>query len=70
MRDYRTSHRRIVALIESLPDAALVKLGRFTWTGPSWTLSDYFRANTAAHYRWAYRRIRSWWRAQAKRTVG
>jgi len=27
-----------------------VTLGRFSWTGKSWTLSDYLRASTAAHY--------------------
>ena len=45
-------------------DADLVTLGRFSWTGPSWTLSDYLRASTAAHYLWARTRIRRWLRAQ------
>jgi hypothetical protein len=63
MRDYRSYHERVVALIESLPDADLVTLNRFSWTGPSWTLSDYLRASTAAHYLWARTRIRRWWRA-------
>jgi hypothetical protein len=65
-RDYRSYHERVVALIESLPDSDLVTLGRFSWTGPSWTLSDYLRASTAAHYLWARTRIRRWWRAQQK----
>jgi hypothetical protein len=64
--DYRTHHRRVVALIETVPEADLVTLQRFSWTGPSWTLSDYLRASTAAHYLWARTRIRRWWRAQAK----
>jgi hypothetical protein len=64
MRDYRSYHERVVGLIESLPDADLVTLQRFSWTGPSWTLSDYLRASTAAHYLWARTRIRRWWRAQ------
>ena len=64
MRDYRSYHKRVVGLIESLPDADLVTLQRFSWTGPSWTLSDYLRASTAAHYLWARTRIRRWWRAQ------
>lgn len=64
LQDYHLTHERIVALIETLPDADLMTLGRFAWTGPSWTLSDYFRANTAAHYLWARTRIRRWWRAQ------
>lgn len=64
LRDYRSSHERVVALIEALSDSDLVTLGRFSWTGPSWTLSDYLRANTAAHDFWARTRIRRWWRAQ------
>ena len=66
MRDYRSYHERVLALIETLPDADLVTLRRFSWTGPSWTLSDYLRAGTAAHYLWARTRIRRWWRAQRK----
>jgi len=64
LRDYRSYHERVVALIKALPDADLVTLGHFSWTGPSWTLSDYLRAATAAHYLWARTRIRRWWRAQ------
>jgi hypothetical protein len=64
MADYRSYHERVVALIEAIPDSDLVTLGRFSWTGPSWTLSDYLRASTAAHYLWARKRIRRWWRSQ------
>ena len=66
MSDYRSYHARVVELIEALPDVDLVTLRRFSWTGPSWTLSDYLRASTAAHYLWARTRIRRWWRAQQK----
>jgi hypothetical protein len=65
LRDYRSYHDRIVALIASLSDPDLVTLGRFSWTGPSWTLSDYLRASTAAHYLWARTRIRRWRRLLA-----
>jgi len=68
--DYAEYHQRVVDLIERLPDADLVTLGRFAWTGPSWTLSDYLRASTAAHYLWARTRIRRWWRAQAGAGAG
>ena len=61
--EYAAYHARVVALIESLPDADLITLRRFSWTGPSWTLSDYLRACTAAHYLWARTRIRRWARA-------
>ena len=63
LHDYESYHQRLVALIETLPDIELVTLRRMAWTGPSWTLSDFLRANTAAHYRWARMRIRRWWRA-------
>jgi hypothetical protein len=66
LNDYRSYHERTIALIESLPDSDLVTLGRFSWTGPSWTLSDYLRASTAAHYLWARTRIRRWWKKQSK----
>ena len=65
--DYQSYHARTVALIKTLSDDDLVTLGRFSWTGPSWTLSDYLRASTAAHYLWARTRIRRWWRVQEKR---
>jgi hypothetical protein len=63
--DYRSYHERMVALIKTLSDADLITLERFSWTGPSWTLSDYLRASTAAHYLWAHVRIRRWWRKRA-----
>jgi hypothetical protein len=59
-RDYVAYHDEIVALIETLPDSDLLAIGRFTWTGPSWCLSDYLRASTVAHYLWARTRIRRW----------
>ena len=39
--DYHSYHERVVNLIKTLSDADLVTLGRFSWTGSSWTLSDY-----------------------------
>ena len=63
LQDYRTYHERVVEIIDTPSDADLVTLGRFSWTGPSWTLSDYLRAATAAHYLWARTRIRRWRRA-------
>lgn len=64
LKDYASYHARILALIHALSDEDLVTLGRFSWTGPSWTLSDYLRASTAAHYLWARTRIRRWWKSQ------
>jgi len=64
LHDFHANHDRIVTLVKSLSDSDLVTLGRYSWTGPRWTLSDYFRANTASHYLWARTRIRRWLRAQ------
>jgi hypothetical protein len=69
LEDYHSYHARILALVETLSDADLVTLGRFSWTGPSWTLSDYLRASTPAHYLWARTRIRRWLRAQRMGTT-
>jgi hypothetical protein len=66
LEDYRVYHQRVLDLIDTVAEEDLVTLGRFSWTGPSWTLSDYLRASTAAHYLWAGTRIRRWWRAQEK----
>ena len=60
MHDYQSYHDRVVELINTLPDSDLITINRFSWTGPSWTLSDYLRASTAAHYLWARKRIRRW----------
>ncbi|QQS45145.1 MAG: ClbS/DfsB family four-helix bundle protein [Acidobacteriota bacterium] len=68
MNEYKTYHDKMIELIKSLPDNDLVTLGRYSWTGPSWTLSDYIRASTAAHYLWARKRIRKWLNAQRKAT--
>ena len=66
MRDYHSYHERVIDLIETLPDSDLITLQRFSWTGPSWTLSDYLRASTAAHYLWARKRIRRWLHSEKK----
>jgi hypothetical protein len=68
LEDYRSYHTRVLTLIETLTDDDLVTLGRFSWTGPSWTLSDYLRASTSAHYLWARTRINRWLRAQSRGT--
>jgi hypothetical protein len=66
MNDYYSYHDRVVQLIQTLSDTDLVTLNRYSWTGPSWTLSDYLRASTAAHYLWARNRIRRWLLHQEK----
>ena len=68
LNDYETYHQRILELIESVPEADLITLERFSWTGPSWTVSDYLRSSTAAHYLWARKRIKRWWRSSNSRS--
>jgi len=65
--EYERYHAEMVALIRRLSDEELTTLHWFSWTGPSWTLSDYLRASTAAHYLWARTRIRRWMRKETDR---
>lgn len=66
LADYNAFHQEMLDLIEEVSDRDFVTVGRFDWAGPTWTLSDYVRANTASHYRWACKHIRKWLRAQTK----
>lgn len=59
-RDYEVFHYRMLQLIHDTPDADFLAVKRFRWAGPTWTLSDYCRAETASHYRWARNWIRPW----------
>ena len=66
LADYSAFHREMLGLVEEVSDRDFVTVGRFAWAGPTWTLSDYVRASTASHYRWACKHIRKWLREQAK----
>lgn len=66
LADYQSFHDEMLNLVEEVSDRDFVAVGRFAWAGPTWTLSDYVRANTASHYRWACKHIRKWLRAQKK----
>ena len=60
LRDYETFHGKMLKLIHDTPDRDFLTVKRFGWMGPTWTLSDYCRAETASHYRWARKWIRPW----------
>ena len=62
MKKYRSSHEDMLRLIDNVPDDDFIRVGRFSWLGPSWTVSDYVRAETASHYRWACKHIKRWMR--------
>jgi hypothetical protein len=64
--DYADRHEKMIDLIRKTSNADLVGIGRYSWTGPSWSLGDYLRANTASHYRWACKHIRRWSRSQRR----
>jgi hypothetical protein len=64
LADYNAFHQKMLALIEEVPERDFAALGRISWAGPTWTLSDCIRWNTSSHYRWACKHIRKWLRAQ------
>ena len=63
-------HDRTLQAIDGMNDGELTTIGHYPWTGKSWTLSDYLRANTASHYKWATVKIRKWLNAEAKGNCG
>ena len=60
LNDFEAGHQSMLDLVESVPENLFVSVGRFKWMGPSWCLSDYVRAETASHYRWASNHIKRW----------
>jgi hypothetical protein len=68
LKDYEAFHRKMLKLIEATPDRDFLAVRRFKWMGPTWTLSDYCRAETASHYRWARKWIRPWLRAKHQKS--
>lgn len=70
LKNYGEAHDKIVGLVKRTPDADLVTVGRFKWTGPTWTLSDFCRAQTASHYRWARKWISRWLRTDVTSPSG
>lgn len=57
---FESSHREMLQLVDEASDEDFVSIGKFAWAGQSWTLSDFVRAETASHYRWASNHIRKW----------
>lgn len=70
LQDYHAFHQKMLDLMEEVSDRDFVTVGRFAWAGPTWTLSDYVRANTASHYRWACKHIRKWKKRGKKSSSG
>ncbi|MEQ1603923.1 MAG: ClbS/DfsB family four-helix bundle protein [Pyrinomonadaceae bacterium] len=66
LKSFEASHRSMLGLMDKESDTDFVTVGRFRWAGPSWTLSDFVRAETASHYRWATNHIKKWMRVRQK----
>jgi hypothetical protein len=58
-RDFNESYKEILATIEAMSEEEMFAVGRYPWLGNG-NLVGYILANTANHYRWAKREIRSW----------
>lgn len=62
---FATSHKQVVALIQSLSEEELFTPGHYDWLGKA-TLEASIQANTYNHYQWATKLIRQWEKAQTK----
>lgn len=62
LKELHASREATLAAIRDMKNSELTTLKYFNWTGNSWTLSDYLRANTASHDKWARTKIRRWLR--------
>ena len=58
--EFEAVHKETIQQINAMSDQELTTLEFYSWTGKSWTLSDYLRAQTASHFRWARKKIRKW----------
>ena len=58
-RAFDQSYLQTLAAVRVMREEDLFTPGRYAWTGKA-TLAGYVAANTAHHYRWAYRKIRAW----------
>lgn len=69
LRDYDAFHHKMLELIERTPEKEFLTPRLCAWMGPTWTLSDWCRAETAAHYHWAQKWIRPWLRERQQLEV-
>lgn len=63
LAEFQSSHRQVLKAVKAMPEADLVELGRYAWTGQKWTVGNFIAASTSSHYRWARTLIRKWARA-------
>jgi hypothetical protein len=51
-KEFKTSYKKIMKVIESIPEKELFTRGQYPWTRNN-PLAAYFNSATTAHYRWA-----------------
>ncbi len=56
-KEFKSSYKKIMKVIESIPEKELFTRGQYSWTRNN-LLAAYFNSATAAHYRWARGEIR------------
>ena len=56
LADFHTSYKQIMDMIEKIPEAEMLTLGLYTWTGKL-PLIAWIAGNTCDHYRWAVQMI-------------
>jgi hypothetical protein len=56
MADFYTSYRQISNVIEKIPEAEMLAVGMYAWTGKL-PLIAWIAGNTCDHYRWAVQMI-------------
>ncbi len=61
---FHSSHQQMLKTVQAMPEADIVTLERFEWTGKKWTVGDYIAASTSSHSRWARNLIHKWAKAQ------
>lgn len=59
--EFTTSHQRVWACLQAIPEEAMFAEGLYAWTGKL-TLTEYIAGNTCNHYRWATTQIRKGFR--------
>lgn len=56
-KEFKASHKKIMKIIDSIPEKELFTRGQYTWTRNN-LLAAYFTSATSSHYRWARGEIR------------
>ena len=56
-KEFKSSHKKIMKMIESIPEKELFTRGQYPWTRNN-LLAAYFVSATSSHYRWARIEIR------------